>query len=242
MTLGSRPEKLTDAVDAILSRSRASASEATGGDSAEEAVRDEAAVLAAAFSELRAEYDEVDAPFVFDLQVSERSRRRVMARVWGVAGATLAAAAAVALVVFLPTASDDTASPLVHLDPVEQESATPVAVRRSSRLPFVRLPGVLDVRTPRLAIVRSVPSPSDDLGGDVRHRPQRAGVSTASFMRLKTARLSTTGAIDRAPSSFPRSPSMIFKPRRKPHDDNADDDVDRGGSSDRKPIGPERLG
>lgn len=241
MTPGSRLEQLTDAVDALLARDRASASEGTGGESGDEAVRDEASVLAAAFSELRAAHDGVDAPFVFDPQASERSRRRVMVRGWRVGAASLAAAA-VALVVLLPEASEDTAPQLGQLDFVEPESATRVAAPRPSWMSLVDSPGILDVRTPRLAIVRPVPSTSDDLGGDVRRRPQRARVSTASFTRLKTARLSTTNAIGAAPSSLGRSPSMIPKPRRKYDDDNADDDLDRGGSSDRQLIGLERLG
>ena len=242
MILGKRPEQLTDAVDAILSRGRASASEATGDESGDEAVRDEASELAAAFSELRAAHDGVDAPFVFDPQGSQRSRQLVTVRTWRVAVASLAAAAVITLVVLLPKVSDDTVPQLGQLDFVEPEWAARIAAPRSSRMSLVDSPSVLVVRAPRLAIVRSVPSVGDRLGGDVGRRPHRPPVSTVSLVRLKSARLSPTVARDVAPSSFPRSPSMITQPRRKLNDDKPNDDLDRGGSSDRHLIAPERLG
>jgi len=251
MTRGKKPEQLSEAVVATLSQSYAFAPELAAGASEKEAVRDEAATLAAAFAELRRAYDGVDAPFVFDPQAAGQSGPLVMGRAWRFAGALLAAAAAVALVVLLPPAFRDAAPQIQDLGHSGPDSVTHVVAPSPGGLLSVWPPSVLNVHTPRLAIAPGVRPAGDGLEGDFATRSRRVGVSTTSFVRLKTARLSPTIAVDGVSSTVPMSASMISKPRRKSHDDDAidgvergkaNDGVERGGSSDRQLIGPERLG
>jgi len=235
-------EPWIDAVDAMLSTRSSPKPGLSGGGAASEPPDDEASAVAAAFAELRSAYEAVDAPFVFDPSDTKYVRRRLTVRRIGWVAASIGAAAVVALIMFRP---DDTSQ--VVLQPTTtgavrpDEPAVPPPLE-ADRDTLPRTPTVLGVRTPRLAILPPVPSTVDDGDAGVSSRSHFRARYTPGLTRIKTARLSTITGTEPAPSVFPKTPSMISKPRRKPHDENSDDDWRGGGSSDRQSVGNQRLG